>query len=234
MYLNKINVIYLHPPKTAGTYIEANLIKYSEDVKSKTYGFQDGKDSFELKGKFTFHKHQNLSDYKKQMPVTTYEKAKILISVRNPLDRIISSYFGADDTKNTKTLGVIKNINRITNKFIGYNLFGKKFYNYKQPEYSENNFIEYIEKIPNQTDYLNIMNQYIEPNFIIKYENLNNDLKNFFKLNNLDLDLAENKKINSGRYKFDTSIIKQNPNVIKKIKESHHFLDYKNFNYKLS
>ena len=34
MYLDKLNVIYLHPPKTGGTFIENNLINYSNEKKN--------------------------------------------------------------------------------------------------------------------------------------------------------------------------------------------------------
>tara|TARA_B100001057_G_scaffold453391_1_gene498166 strand:- start:1146 stop:1850 length:705 start_codon:yes stop_codon:yes gene_type:complete len=234
MYLNKINTIYLHPPKTAGTYIESNLINFSDEMKTKVYGFQDGKNSFELTGAFTFHKHQTLQNYKEKMPYDIFKKSKILISVRNPLDRIISSYFGADDTKNTKTLGLIKNINRISYKLIKKNLFGKNFYRYNQPKFTEKDFLDYIDKIPNQSSYLLINDNFSKPDYILKYEELNKNLSEFFKENNLDLNLIKENKINQGIYKFDTKLIKDNQNIIQKIKLSHHFIDYQNFSYELS
>lgn len=233
MYLNKINTIYLHPPKTAGTYIESNLISLSDEEKTSIYGFQDGENSFELIGKFTFHKHQKLTNYKEEMPKNIFNESKILISVRNPLDRIISSYFGADDTKNTKTLSLIKNINRISYKLIKKNLFGKKFYKYKQPEFTEKDFLDYIEKIPNQSSYLYLSDRFVKPDFILKYEELENNLYEFYKKNDLDPNLIKKKMINKGVYKFDLSLIKNNQNIIEKIKSSHHFIDYENFDYKL-
>ena len=74
----------------------------------------------------------------------------------------------------------------------------------------------------------------MKPDFILRYEELENNLNEFYKKNDLDPNLIKKKMINKGVYKFDLSLIKNNQNIIEKIKSSHHFIDYENFNYKLN
>ena len=233
MYLDKLDIIYIHPPKTGGTFIENNLINYSYERKTLIEGYSDHQNVFGLDGQYTKNKHQNLSEYKKLMSEKLFLNSKILISVREPLDRIISYYFGAADKRNQKTFSIIKNINTFSQKIFKKYLFGKNFYKYIQPKYTEEDFINFINIVSNQTDFLKINNTIENPDFIINFSKMNNDLEMFLKKNNIPINQNLKKKYNVGKYKFDISLIKENKNIIKAIENSHHFIDYQTFNFKI-
>ena len=231
MYLDKLKTIYLHPPKTGGTFIENNLMDFSSEKKTLKEGYSDRMNMFGLDGVYTKNKHQYLIDYKKIMPEEIFDKSKILISVREPLDRLISYYFGAGDKRNQKTFSLFKNINTFTQKYFNKPIFGKNFYKYHQPKYTENDFINFIHLIPNQSDFLKIDNKLVKPDYIINFSNLNNDLENFLIQHNFLDHKIEKNRFNVHQYKFDILQIKNNKLILEAIKNSHHYIDYQNFDF---
>lgn len=231
MYLDKLKTIYLHPPKTGGTFIENNLINFSDEKKTFKEGYSNRMNIFGLDGIYTKNKHQYLLDYKKIIPKEIFDKSKILISVREPLDRIISFYFGAADKRNQKIFSLFKNINTFTQKHFNRPIFGKNFYRYNQPKYTVNDFINFIHLIPNQSDFLKIGDEIIKPDYIINFSKLNKDLEIFLKHNNIHNQKIEKKKYNVHQYKFDISQIKNNKIILETIKNSHHYIDYQNFDF---
>ena len=231
MYLDKLKTIYLHPPKTGGTFIENNLINYSSEIKTFKEGFSDDINIFGLEGHYTKNKHQYLNDYKKLMPEKVFAELKILISVRDPLDRIISYYFGAADRRNQKIFSLFKNINNFTQKHFKKNLFGKNFYKYNQPKYTEKDFINFINIISNQSDFLKIDGKIIKPDYLINFSKIRDDLESFLKQYNIQTVEISKNKHNVHKHKFDISQIKKNKNILDAIKNSHHYIDYETFNF---
>ena len=231
MYLDKLKVIYLHPPKTGGTFIENNLINYSKEKKTFREGFSDKQNMFGLEGVYTKNKHQYLYDYKKLMPEKVFVDLKILISVREPLDRIISYYFGAADKRNQKIFSLFKNINNFSQKKFNKNIFGKIFYRYKQPKYTEKDFINFINLVSNQSDFLKIDGKILKPDYLIHFSKMNNDLEKFLRQYNIKTTKISKNKYNVRQYQFDISQIKNNKNILEAIRNSHHYVDYKTFNF---
>ena len=186
---------------------------------------------FGLEGVYTKNKHQYLYDYKKLMPEKVFVDLKILISVREPLDRIISYYFGAADKRNQKIFSLFKNINNFSQKKFNKNIFGKFFYRYKQPKYTEKDFINFINLVSNQSDFLKIDGKILKPDYLINFSKMNNDLEKFLRQYNIKTTKISKNKYNVRQYQFDISQIKNNKNILEAIRNSHHYVDYKTFNF---
>ncbi len=231
MYLDKLKVIYLHPPKTGGTFIENNLINYSNEKKTFKAGFSDNQNMFGLEGVYTKNKHQYLNDYKKLIPDKVFIDLKVLISIREPLDRIISYYFGAADKRNQKIFSLFKNINNFSQKKFNKNIFGKFFYRYKQPKYTEKDFINFINIVSNQSDFLKIDGKIHKPDYLINFSKIDKDLETFLRQYNIQLTEIPKNKYNVHQHQFDISQIKNNKNILEAIRNSHHYVDYKTFNF---
>ena len=56
--------IFIHIPKTGGNTIQKHIFSKGKSLdEMKISGHQDGKDRFEVRGKFTSKKHMTLSEY---------------------------------------------------------------------------------------------------------------------------------------------------------------------------
>lgn len=84
--------LFVHIPKTAGNSIQRILSPYSED-QIVTHGFQDGVERFEVRGRFTRHKHATLADYHAMVPAEIFADLFKFCVVRNPWSRSVSFYF---------------------------------------------------------------------------------------------------------------------------------------------
>ncbi|WP_315899411.1 sulfotransferase family 2 domain-containing protein [Leisingera aquaemixtae] len=78
-------------PKTGGTTIQDVLLPFSDDGKY-LLPFQDGIDSFEVKGPVTPGKHATLQDYYDLLG-GDLDSYRVVVSVRHPLNRAVSGYF---------------------------------------------------------------------------------------------------------------------------------------------
>ena len=229
MYLDKINHIFIHIDKNGGNYLAKNFIKNkltSDKIVKKNH--DDGKDDFRIIGKFTQHKHQNLNDYMKLLK-TTPKKVKVVTSIRDPLDRIISFYFATSNRMKTNKL--IKKINYQLYKFFKTNLpFSKKFYKYEKPKLIESEFINFMNNIPSQKEKFLFNDQFFIPDFIIQFSNLNKDLEIFLSKHIKNFEIIEN-KINSNQFysSKEKEDIYNNKNIINEFLKSKHFDDYKFF-----
>lgn len=84
--------LFIHTPKTGGNSIQNILMPYSED-KIVAQAEQDGRERFEVRGRFTRHKHATLADYHERMPPALFADCFKFCAVRNPWSRAISFYF---------------------------------------------------------------------------------------------------------------------------------------------
>ncbi len=100
-FINK--KLFIHIPKTGGSWLEHNLIKYSDD---KKYSIpESNKDNFGIKGRISTQKHNLLAEYKYILK-KTYIYYKVFTIIRNPISRLISYYFSPDIWKVTSKKGV--------------------------------------------------------------------------------------------------------------------------------
>ena len=84
--------LFVHIPKTGGNTIQNILTPYSED-QIVAQAEQDGRERFEVRGRFTRHKHATLADYHAQMPPALFAELFKFCAVRDPWSRAISFYF---------------------------------------------------------------------------------------------------------------------------------------------
>lgn len=91
MISTRHNFIFLHVHKTAGNAISRVLEPVSDD-RIVTHRHQDGVNRFELHGPRTKAKHVPLSDYCQDLQ-ENFRKFRICISVRHPFTRALSHYF---------------------------------------------------------------------------------------------------------------------------------------------
>ncbi len=91
----KKNFLFIHVPKTAGNSIQTVLKDYSEDRITALRPHQDGIERFGVKNdqyNITV-KHSTLTRYKQALESELYKKLFKFASIRNPYERVISSYF---------------------------------------------------------------------------------------------------------------------------------------------
>jgi len=84
--------LFIHIPKTGGNSIQKVLTPYSED-QIFVLAEQDGRERFEVRGRFTRHKHATLADYHEHVPPALFAELFTFCAVRNPWSRAISFYF---------------------------------------------------------------------------------------------------------------------------------------------
>ena len=66
--------IFIHIEKTGGNSLSQLMKKYSDEQIFKHSGHSDGYETFEIKGKFTKNKHQDLEKYNKIIPCGINDK----------------------------------------------------------------------------------------------------------------------------------------------------------------
>jgi len=83
--------VFIHIPKTGGNTIQKYLFDAGVSLDKMTLvDHQDGKDRFEVRGKYTRKKHMQLSEYYQHEKIRGLE---IFTCIRHPLDRLVSFYF---------------------------------------------------------------------------------------------------------------------------------------------
>jgi len=83
--------IFIHIAKTGGNTIQKHIFDRGDSLDEiKISGHQDGKDRFEVRGRFTSRKHMKLSEYFEHEELRSFN---IYTCIRNPIDRLVSQYF---------------------------------------------------------------------------------------------------------------------------------------------
>ncbi len=223
MIISDKKLIFIHIPKTGGNSFSHLLIDYSKEKIIRLRAYNDELNTFEIRGKYTYDKHQTLDQYRKKLK-KNFKKYKIVSIVRNPLQRMLSLYYMQD--LNTHGNWLVRKINHISKKRFGFFMLSPKFYTYKTPTFNLAKFKNHILSMPNQKSYFMINNKFIKPNYLIKYERYSDDVIKFCKSFNIDY---KSFHVNKG---IKGKISKKKLDKIKKIiLESHHKEDYKTFGY---
>ena len=141
--------MFIHVPKTGGNSIQSILINYSEDNLSTNESHQDGVERFDVVNDlYKLNKHSRLMDYKKKLDNKTFDSLFKFSVIRNPWDRMISYYFSPH-----------RNIQK----------------------WNRNDFIKMVKREKSLEYYLktNIFssNSFENLDFLIKFENIDEDFK---------------------------------------------------------
>lgn len=238
-----MNFYFIHIPKTAGTTIANIFNEYlNMDVGILLFDKKRLKKK-NLKDKYRFLKISNhhipINYFDKYYLKNIIDNNKIFVIVRNPYDRIISVFkFWIKFILNNKS-NEDKNIKKLIKKI---NLM------YNSLEINKNNLNYFIGKALSDNKYKysldgHILPMYLYvfvsingklnkiPNYILKYENLNDDFNKFKNENNLNIpDNIINKIFLNKSNNFDITKKDLNEKSIKLIK-NYYKLDFKYFNY---
>lgn len=213
MLSNDYKFIYIHVPKTGGTSIQEVFLPYSDDEKY-LLPFQDGKDSFEIKGPVTPNKHATLQDYYDLLG-DDLKNYKIIVSVRHPIGRAVSGYFSPHKwvfkQKNGSWAGT-------------------------EPFWDEEKFIQLV-NMPNHmpaSDYLKVNGHFQPPDIVVRHGNFEDDLRACVKALNLPFDIAESlPKLNASAASSGLFFEVLRRAEVRKIIAEKYGEDLKNFGYDL-
>lgn len=209
MYIDQLNLLFIHCPKTGGNTISTIFLPYSAD--KKVMGkYSDGIDRFGIKGDYTKQKHDTLASYYKY---ETLKKAKIFTALRHPVERLISWYFSPH-----RWLKLSKVSSNTSPTF-----------KIRQADFNIEEFKWLVnEEFQPQSHWLTVDNNLIKPDYIIDFSNFSSSLAAVCSSLSIDYDptLIVNKSRASSKLKDDLS----NSQTIKNIvKQSPHAVDWENF-----
>lgn len=147
--------IFIHIPKSGGTSVLKVLLDYSNDT-VWTAPYQDGIDSFEIKGNVTVQKHDSLQHYRDELG-SAFSDYTIVASVRHPFTRIVSAVFSPHKWA------------RRTNEGTWYS---------ERPFWDEQllNAILKADNLRPAVEFLRVDGQVVRPHHLIRAETLNADL----------------------------------------------------------
>lgn len=90
----KNKFLFIHIPKTGGNSIQNVLKNYSEDSIICSKPLQDGVERFGISSRqFGTWKHSTMNDYRTALGDDVFQGLFKFTSIRNPWDRMISSFF---------------------------------------------------------------------------------------------------------------------------------------------
>ena len=218
MILKEKKIIFIHIPKTGGNSISHLLKNYSDEKFIKHRPYSDLQNTFEIRSEITKDKHQTLEDYYNILGNKLYD-FQIFTVVREPLDRILSLYYKLDLNLDTNFL--VRKINHFTFKYFNSFYFGAKYYKYKKPTFELKKFRKILETEKNQKSYISLSNKIPEKIQILKFENLNSEIKKFCTEHKIKYE--ENYVNKSPTNKYNEINIEE---LKKEIENSHHSVDY--------
>jgi hypothetical protein len=186
MYFRDQKVILIHVPKTGGNALQAELIEYSLDRKVVD-GHRDGYDRFEVQGEVTPSKHATLSDYYRELGEELFDH-RIAITARNPLHRAVSMYFSPH---RHRRLNLRTRVLRTLASWIGLDVrTGPGAYEQLEVQYDFDSFKQVVSEMNSICDYLRVNGKRIEPDLVIRQENLQSGLTSLTKMLHIDEELT--------------------------------------------
>ena len=224
MFSRQHNFIFIHIPKTGGSSFSTILLKHSDDKKVILPHKEDGKERFGVKGQWTTRKHQTLQEYYDLMPREIFEKQKIAIILRHPVDRLISLYFTPYRTiKKAK-----KNWLNSSFDWLGIKIHFLDW-EFKDFEFDLSKFEKLIHRRKSQSDNLELNGQIRQPDVLIDFSDFKQSaLEAFKKLGLPEKSIPHRNKTLTKQAK---TMLVQRPDVIDIIMSSHHAIDFENFSY---
>lgn len=147
--------IFIHIPKCGGTSILRVLLDCSEDS-TWTAPYQDGVNSFEIRGPVTVQKHDSLQHYRDSLG-EAFDDYRIIASVRHPFSRIVSAIFSPHKWARQTETGAW----------------------YSEVPYWDEHLLDEIlqaENLRPAIDFLRLDGKPIRPDFLIRAESLEADL----------------------------------------------------------
>lgn len=156
MHFPDYSLLYLHAPKTAGNAIQTALIDFSEDQKKQS-GHQDGLQTFKVIGPKTKGKHSTLEDYRETLGADL-PSYRVCLSIRHPFDRALSFYFSPHRWFRQASNGA---------------------YEATQPHWSTTDFEVCLSQMTHMSAFVTVDAIFRMPDFLIRYENLENDFQKF-------------------------------------------------------
>lgn len=147
--------IFIHIPKTGGNSTQLTLLPYSDDRKLQTKSVQDGVNYFEIGGDVTPQKHAPISTYIKALgqEIASYQ---VVATARHPFDRALSHYFSPQRWFRGNEDGELQE---------------------RQPTWDREQFLEDCNKLPQAVAYLAYQQRAITPNYILRYDHLQDDFQ---------------------------------------------------------
>ena len=145
--------LFIHIPKTVGNSLQSLLVERSDDS-LVTYGHQDGKDRFEVRGSITKSKHASVTQYAEAgLDISSFT---VISTVRDPFERAVSLFFSPHRWMRQSDDGTWSQVDAVWN---------------------ENDFTELVMggKFQSMTNYLQINNQLPPKLELIRFENLQTD-----------------------------------------------------------
>ena len=209
MYLDKIDYIFVHCPKTGGNTIASMLWPYSSENKTIS-GHQDGLDRFEIVGQFTKHKHQTLAEYRKFDELAT---KTFFVALRHPVERLVSWYFSPHRWLRSETESNGNKTFRVA----------------EEPSFDLNEFEHLINTtfLP-QHHYVSVAGVVEKPDYIVDFSNFAASFAGLCKHLQVEVQVpvVTNKSVKDKRTR---SMIAGDPVVIDLVKRSRHGLDWQYF-----
>lgn len=158
MHSTSHRFLYLHVSKTGGNSIQKILLPLSED-ELITNAHQDGVDRFGLRGAVTPSKHATLAEYEHRQPGIA-QSCQVAISVRDPFERALSAYFSPHRWMVEDAQGQFR---------------------LSDPTWSETHFTAFLDSgaIRPAVDWLRLNGTIRQPDHVIRFETLAQDLARF-------------------------------------------------------
>ncbi|MEM8770669.1 MAG: sulfotransferase family 2 domain-containing protein [Pseudomonadota bacterium] len=211
MLLSKYNLMYLHPPKTAGNTIQSILLPFSDDRKVLK-GHRDGYDRFEIQGVITSKKHMTLAEYAERLGSRIHDY-RIAMSVRHPVERAVSMYFSPHRWFRKAANG-------------GFVL--------SEPVWDREQFDQMLSTMPCLSDFTTVDGIFYKPDFIVRQENLEEDFRFMSESAGLPqetrMTALELRNKSAGHAPFIRDLLRER--ALKKQIRDHFAVDFENFDFR--
>ena len=210
MLLSKYNLIFIHPPKTAGNTIQSVLLPHSDDTMN-TDGHRDGHDRFEVRGLITAKKHMTLAEYAERLG-DRMQNYRIAMSVRDPIERAVSMYFSPHRWYRQVANG-------------GYVL--------SEPTWDRDAFDAMLAEMPCLSDFVTINGVFHRPDFVIRQENMEDDLHAMCRAAGLPPETWRSSPGIRNKSAGQTAVIRElvRERALKRHIRDHFAKDFENFSY---